>query len=399
MLVGLVVFAQAAIAKPQPGDLDPSFGGDGVVHTHFDGEPGSYWTSVAIGHSDRIVAATSNPSGLFARYKPNGELDPAFSGDGKQAVPFNSAAGASVALGKGGTVIAAGPTCSSRACHLEVARLTAGGELDPGFGQGGKAIFGERLVNDPTPVAIDSRGRTVVAGTTCRKGHCDFGIVRIRQAGDLDPSFGNDGRVTTHVDRGGRKYATQLTAMAIDPRGRIIAAGNATHGRVALVRYTKSGHRDRSFGRHGIVAKKLDRLGGISGIAITPKDKIVAAGRSQRDAGRRWVVARFDRSGALDRSFAKRGQRAIHFDAGGSLAVSAVALDSKNRIVVTGKPDDSLARLRPNGNLDRSFGHHGTVTEDFGRRQFPGALAIDSRDRPVMAGGYPGGRLLARFIG
>jgi hypothetical protein len=76
--------------------------------------------------------------------------------------------------------------------------------------------------------------------------------------------------------------------------------------------------------------------------------------------------------------------------------VEAVALDSKNRIVVTGKPDYSLARFQPNGKLNRSFGHRGTVTEELGG--FSTALAIDSRNRPVVAGGFPS-FTLARFIG
>jgi hypothetical protein len=75
-----------------------------------------------------------------------------------------------------------------------------------------------------------------------------------------------------------------------------------------------------------------------------------------------------------------------------------VALDSRNRIVITGKPDFTVARFQPNGNLNRSFGHRGTVTKDFGG---VGArsVAIDSRDRPVVAGDGGNRFVVARFIG
>jgi uncharacterized delta-60 repeat protein len=396
----LLVTVSAAVAKPQPGNPDRSFGGSGVVHTRVEGYRGAYWTSVAIDRSHRIVVASSNPSGLFARYKPGGDLDTSFSGDGLQRVDFDSVVGPSVALGTGGTVTAAGPTCpGQRGCQLEVARLTEGGKLDPAFGNGGKAIFGGHFLNAKTPVAIDSRGRTTVAGTVCRKGHCDFTVLRLKQNGKLDPSFGNYGQVTTRVEHGGPKYATQLNGMAIDSRGRIIAAGDATSGHVGLVRYTKDGHRDRSFGHHGIVTRSLDHLAGIEGIASTPKDKIVAAGPS-KGRGNKWALARFGRKGGLNRSFGHGGETTVNIPCPGNSDPSAVALDSQNRIVVAGRPCYSVARFQPNGKLNRSFGHHGITSKDFGHN-FPEALAIDSRDRPVVAGAYPGGipLTLVRFIG
>lgn len=403
--VAAVAMSASALAKPQPGDLDRSFGGNGVVNTRVDGMKG-YAASIAIGRRHRIVAAGANTNGfLLARYLPNGELDPSFSGDGMRSVPFRNVdpSGAAVAIGKGGAVIVAGAGCLRVGeCGFTVARLTADGELDQRFGDGGKVTihFGTPQESG-TSLALDSRGRAVVAGTICRgphgKVHCDFAVMRLKQNGELDRRFGKDGRVATNLAPKGRKAFTSLNAMAIDSRDRIVAAGDRSRrDRVALVRYKKDGHRDRSFGHHGIVEKQLDRLGGIQGIAITPKNKIVAAGPYKPDARRKWALARFGRSGGLDHSFGNGGQVATHIHSPGNSEVQAVAIDSKNRIVATGKPDYSLARFQPNGNLNRSFGHRGTVTEDFGG--FSGALAIDSRNRPVVAGGYPS-FVLARFIG
>jgi uncharacterized delta-60 repeat protein len=402
---GLLVISQAAIAKPQPGDLDHSFGGSGVVSTRVDGMK-AYAASVAIDRSNRIVAAgsTSQSGFLFARYKPNGGLDPSFSGDGMSSVALRGVNDpVSVAIDKGGAVTVSGTRCLRVGdCGFSLARLTAGGELDQGFGDGGKVMIRFGSVGEgETSLAIDSRGRAVLAGTTCRgphgKVHCDFSLMRLKQNGELDPSFGKDGRVATNIAPQDRKAFVELNAMAIDSRGRIIAAGDRSRPeRVALVRYQKDGQLDRSFGHHGIVEKTLDRLGGIQGIAITPKDKIVAAGPYAPDGRRKWALARFGRSGGLDRSFGNGGQTTVHIPATGNDEVQAVALDSKNRIVVTGKPDYSVARFQPNGKLNRSFGHHGTVTEELGG--FSTALAIDSRDRPVVSGGYPS-FLVARFLG
>ena len=88
--VAAVATSTIALAKAQPGDLDHSFGGTGVVKTRVNGMKG-YAASVAVDRSHRIVAAGSGINGFqLARYMPNCELDPAFSGDGMASVPFRN---------------------------------------------------------------------------------------------------------------------------------------------------------------------------------------------------------------------------------------------------------------------------------------------------------------------
>jgi len=222
--------------------------------------------------------------------------------------------------------------------------------------------------------------------------------MRLKQDGELDRRFGNDGRLATRVDPDGRKALARLSGMAIDSRDRIIAAGDSSRDRGALVRYRRNGRRDRSFAHDGIVVKDLDWLGGIDGIAITPKDKIVAAGPYKPNPRRKWALARFGRSGSLNSRFGEGGEVAIDIPGPGNAEVHAVAIDSRNRIVVTGKPKFSLARFQPNGNLNRSFGRRGTVTKDFGDGSSE-VLVIDSRNRPVVAGAAFPDFAVARFIG
>jgi uncharacterized delta-60 repeat protein len=403
-LAGLVILAPPAIASPQPGDLDRSFDANGVVRTHVDGISGPA-NAVAIDRSRRIVAAgpaNSGPASLLARYRPNGDLDPSFSGDGMRSLVFagSNFSASSLASNKGGGVIVAGTACPRGGhCQVAIAKLTASGRLAPGFGAGGRATvdFGT-VQSGASSVALDSHGRVVVAGTVCSPVHCDFGIARLTKNGDLDRSFGNGGRAVARVDPGDRRAFTSLNSMAIDSRGRIVAAGNVSHGRVALVRYTPDGQRDGSFGHDGFAVKDLDRLGTINGIVVTPKDKIVAAGGYKPNGGAKVALARFKRSGRLDSSFGEGGQVAADVSGKKNSFVYGVALDSQNRIVVAGKHNFTVARFQPNGNLNRSFGRHGRVTKDFGGAQAR-AVAIDSRDRPVVAGDGGTRFVVARFIG
>ena len=66
--------------------------------------------------------------------------------------------------------------------------------------------------------------------------------------GDLDPSFGTGGTVTTPVG-----YAS---AVALQGDGKIVAAGHTdagTRGAFALARYNPNGSLDATFGRGGTV--------------------------------------------------------------------------------------------------------------------------------------------------
>ena len=77
----------------EDGSLDDSFGNSGVVTTDFPGH--SVAQDVAIDKSGRIVVAgrASSPGHrkfALARYLPDGELDPAFSHDGKTITTFGS---------------------------------------------------------------------------------------------------------------------------------------------------------------------------------------------------------------------------------------------------------------------------------------------------------------------
>ena len=105
----------AVVRYSDDGTLDGSFGDGGEVTTDFGGR--SVAQDVAIDESGRIlVAGRAASSGhrkfAIARYLPDGDLDPAFSHDGKTITTFGSGKevqGANgVALGHKGRIVAAG---------------------------------------------------------------------------------------------------------------------------------------------------------------------------------------------------------------------------------------------------------------------------------------------------
>ena len=221
----------------------------------------------------------------------------------------------------------------------------------------------------------------LLGGTACPQrptSGCDFALAKLDRNGKLDPTFGNDGRVLTQfTDNNGNPMYSAADAMAIDSHGRIVLGGPRPTI-VQLACYRPNGDLVRSFGNDGTVVKYLRHVGNLAALATDAKDRIVVAGSA-------YTLARFGKDGRLDRSFGKEGQASPNLGFKGYAKAFAMAIDSRNRIVVAGSPHFTLARYQPNGELDKSFGRNGRATNDFGHGPLYG-LAIDSHNRPVAAG-------------
>jgi len=407
VLAGLLALPSQAAAKPRPGHPDRSFGGDGLVRTLV--PPGhSFAYGLAIGNHRRIVVSGHNRRGFaLARYKLDGRLDRSLSGNGKLSTGFGDvhANARAVAIGHKGSIVAAGETCPANGeCRFAVAKYTPDGHLDPSFGDRGRMTldFGDERSAHVSSLALEPDGGVVLAGDTCIGKNCDFALARLDSSGTLDRSFGNSGRVvTTFTTKSGDYVSSSATAMAVDRHGRIVVGGVGREGFAALARYSPNGHRDHTFGHDGEVLKDLSRMGGIRALALAAKDKIVAVGFDKKEPKDRWALARFGNRGGIDTSFGDHGQVSTGFSGRQKVFPRALAIDSKDRIVVAGAPQFALARYRPNGNLNRRFGSHGRVQENFGQRyaHYAYGLAIDSRDRPVVAGFAKRLFAVARFLG
>src|SRR5437870_7648461 len=77
------------------------------------------------------------------------------------------------------------------------ATLAAPGDLDPTFGNGGKVTTQFSFAH-ATGVAVQADGKIVVAGTD-ESNSAQFVLARYHTDGSLDTSFGNGGKVATSV--------------------------------------------------------------------------------------------------------------------------------------------------------------------------------------------------------
>lgn len=245
------------------GSFDPSFGGDGIVETTFDGNT-VVVSDVAVQPDGRIVAVGEVLTGgldssfAVARYWPDGSLDATFGGDGTVVTDFGSSAAGlpSIALGPGGAIVAAAMKMNTTAAGVLIARYRSDGSADPTFDQDGKlelALPGDQ--ENVTGVAFDQSGRAVIVGSCQLPGsHRQPFLLRFLADGQLDPTFGFGGFMT--VDHGvGNEWANGL---AIQPDGRIVTAGAASGtdfvvGYTVVSRFLPTGLPDPAFGSGGHV--------------------------------------------------------------------------------------------------------------------------------------------------
>ena len=134
-----------------------------------------------------------------------------------------------VAGGEGAPVRGRRREASSRFA-LVVALLIAGaapawslpGDLDPTFGGDGIVTTPFGNLQDAKAVVIQPDGKIVVAGGNQGSGFSDFCLARYEPDGALDPSFGVSGKVTTDFD--GNSDAAE--ALLLQPDGKLVAAGS-----------------------------------------------------------------------------------------------------------------------------------------------------------------------------
>jgi uncharacterized delta-60 repeat protein len=379
------------------GSLDTTFNVTGKVLTPFLGTDRAF--AVAIQADGRIVAGGSTNNGsnyefALARYNVDGALDTAFNGTGKVTTAFtNLPTLNSIAIQPDGKIVAAGYDWDLfNSSSIAVARYNSNGSLDTNFNGTGKVLTTIGIWAFGYSVAVQTDGRLVVVGQSGSGSSGDFAIVRYNANGSLDTTFGGTGKVVTPI---GTDIDT-ATAVAIQPDGRILAAGASAGGSsgfdFALVRYNTDGSQHSAFGTGKVVTPIGSGLDQANSVAIQTDGKIVAAGLSNNGTNDDFAIARYNFNGTLDTSFNGTGKVVTPVGVSGSLATS-VALQTDGKMIATGTSYNgsnlqvALVRYNTNGTLDTSFNGTGKVSTQIGTGHSRGKSVAIQADGKIVVGG------------
>ena len=351
-----------AVRLTAAGALDPTFGPDGRVRvTPFPDMPADYWSGrLALGPAGEIYLHNGVYDGggavgwVTAKLNPNGSLAGGF-GDGGFVgfLTGDVASPGDVAVQDGklvefGDYNDEGGTIPDE--QLWVSRYLPNGAADVMFGEeGGRQIGfdqGDTWEDYAHAMTLQRDGRillTAQVNVTGDPWNDDWGIVRLTADGDLDSSFGGDGRVLLGFD-----LATGLEdiphAIAVDSRGRILVGGVAG-GEAVVVRLLPNGALDNSFSGNGravfhFASPNAGAYDNVFGLAVQGNGAVIAVGRGTTAAGqsRRFGVARLTADGELDPTFAGDGTRIFDFSQNSGMfsVARAVTLLADGSILAAG---------------------------------------------------------------
>jgi uncharacterized delta-60 repeat protein len=401
LLIFLAVFALPSLLMAHAGDLDPTFGTNGIVTT-----ANTSANAGALQSDGKIVVAGSistmqNPEqGGLLRYNTNGTLDSSFGTGGKVVIaPGTSNAGPAftVAIQTDGKILAAAPD----SLRLTVFRFNTNGSLDTTFGNSGAATIqaAGRLFSPASGgITVQPDGRVLVATGRI--------VARLLANGQLDLTFGSNGAAPTV---GG-------DSVALLPNGDIlIGNGNVTS------LYAPNGSLITNFGVNGQTAGFP--FDGEGGIVVTTNlsgvTKIITAGSlttspnltfAQTVTG--FLLVSYNADGTIDSSFGTHGGVARRFPGNILAKAFAVAHQTNGDIVAAGQtaltdvdfapgPSDfGLVRYNPNGSVDTTFGNNGFVSTSFGTSEaFANTVLIQMDGKIVAVGNSNSGTTLARYLG
>jgi uncharacterized delta-60 repeat protein len=397
-LVALAALACLAVgvgsAWANPGSLDRSFSGNGK--TTFEFQSVEFEPAVALQGDGKVLVAgviydgaTSNYAAV--RFNRNGSRDMSFAGGDGYAIAKSQGEGDYVrgmVVQPDGKFILVGQTYGDD-YDISAVRFRKNGAPDTDFGQNGH--INRELAPGGTEhgnaIALQDDGKIVIAADGDLGGTEEqFVVLRYKKNGQPDGTFGAGG--VKHFDLPGEGNS-EATAVALQPNGKIVVGGhkwNGSNNDFALMRLWPAGRKDKPFGTDGLVTWDFGSNDEVAGVGLQSDGKIILSGSSSNPPA--FALARYTKAGVLDSTF--RSDGTVTTPKLANMASNGMVLQPDDKIVLTGTGESkfALARYKPGGRLDRTFGGDGIVTTSFGGSYSSSTGVALGPDLKLYAAGY-----------
>ena len=388
------------------GDLDPSFGNDGIVIDNLNFNQAINVNDILTFDDGSFILVGSGrngsvTSGLMIKYNSSGLLDGSFA-NGK--LEENQKAFNAAYLDKNGSIIVAGADTNSS--KILVSKYLNDGTLDTSFGTAGHVNFSE---GDDDSSAIDmavlSDDRIVIAN----KAYYDddgnevyyLRLLAYDENGTRDTSFGSDDNVTFKLDINDSNVSVEPVSLVVDNSDNIYVGSNFTdtNGDILILKYTSNGEFDNSFGNNGKVFIDINSSTEYMTDMVLQNDgKILISGYYQGTISQYdHLLIRLESNGALDSSFGDGGYKIVDINSSGNPdKANTLKVQNDGKILLAGYDEEvtsdyrmTLLRFDSNGTIDSTFGSNGlTIAEvnsfDQSRAE---VIAMPTSDSILLAGG------------
>ena len=243
-----------------------------------------------------IVPTTAIASGLLSQpsFAAPGDLDPAFGDMGRASFPLSGAAFRVQELTADESFIAGGESIFHfRGCdyyYYSCAPTVDGfmGQVSP---KGSLDLKFAAALLDKTQVldfALQPDGKVVAVGKSISARKTVFTVFRLMPGGALDPHFATAGVLNYGTD-------TEAHSVVLDPSGAIVVAGSNS-GTLMVLRLLGSGALDGSFGKAGVYSGASNEGAGFHIVAdkLEAQSEIVLGGPRTATHGQPVSIARAD---------------------------------------------------------------------------------------------------------
>lgn len=261
---------------------------------------------------------------------------------------------------------------------IYVSRHNVDGTLDETYGEGGIVYLKvDPLIykNCPYDAILSEDGLLYIAGYAYNGLNSAF-VLCLDENGFENVDYGNEGWVVTEQDPGGIVYE----AIDIDSKGRCVIAGYY-NDEILVCRYTKKGELDVTFGNDGKATLELDADPAAHSYAFDLKvlddGKIILCGDKRLGNAEEGMfiwshMIRLKSNGTLDETFAENGVLYLY---AGEYAEFALSLDVQpnGKYLVGGhaellsstpempRYESFITRVNVDGTIDETFGTNGFV--------------------------------------
>lgn len=350
---------------------------DGSVDSSFNFVPlGEFTTrALVLQPNEKIIAGGDlsgfnqvNNSRVVFRLNKDGSHDSTFDspvGTGNSGITGGVT---NLILENDGKVIIGGSFNSvSNTVRRGLARLNSNGNLDASF----KVLFGSN--GTVSVVAAQPDGKVLISGNfSYINGIARNRLARLNRDGSVDENF--DVTFTQGTYGGSSTY---ITAIAVQPDGKILLGGNIASINGTNVngigRLNSDGSLDTSF--------QFGQAGSVTTITIQPDGKIILSGSFYGGSTVQYLL-RVNADGTLDNTF--------NAGNGPNGGVLKTALQSDGKLIITGSftsynnvEKRGIARVNANGSLDLSFnadlGSNGNAVN---------AIAVQSNGKILLGGNF-----------
>ena len=322
------------------GSLDTTFNNNGIKI--YDAGGNEVGRAITLDSHGRILITGTSRTGtnynvITIRLNANGSFDNTFGVNG--VVTFdnkgNDDHGYSIITDSKDRVLIAGKTVSVNDTDVLVLRYNENGSLDTTFDGDGIATYDSTLDTAVgESMTIDSQGRILITGNTADTNVSNLIILRYNENGSLDNTFGSGGVVT--YDNGDNEYGFSITT---DSQGRILVTGDSesTTADLIVLRYKEDGTLDNSFGNGGLVTYNGGTVTAGFCIKTDSQDWAIVAGVVSSDGNIfNIIIVKFESDGNIDTNFGLSGVATYYIENNYHDKEYSISIDSLGKILFAG---------------------------------------------------------------